>query len=130
MEEDMVNHPKHYTFGTIEVIEVIEDWKLCYHLGNVIKYLARSKHKEKEIEDLRKAQWYLYRFVEQKIYQIPTKEIKVKYKFEKVIKDWKIEFDVEKVMAGIFMGNYINALSILVDYIRKIEINETGQNSE
>ena len=61
---DMVNHPNHYTFGSIEVIDAIEDWDLPYHLGNVVKYVARAKHKGKELEDLKKAQWYLNRYIE------------------------------------------------------------------
>lgn len=58
---DTVNHPPHYTAGTIEVIEAIEDWNLDFHLGNVVKYIARSAHKGKQLEDLRKAAWYLER---------------------------------------------------------------------
>lgn len=60
---DMVNHPQHYTFGNIEVIDAIEDWGLSYHLGNVVKYIARSEHKGKTLEDLKKAQWYLNRYI-------------------------------------------------------------------
>lgn len=63
-KEDMVNHPKHYTFGTIEVIDVIEDWQLGFHEGNCIKYIARAKHKGRELEDLKKAQWYLNRKIQ------------------------------------------------------------------
>jgi len=62
--EDKVNHPKHYTFGTIEVIDVIEDWQLGFHEGNCIKYIARAKHKGNELEDLKKAEWYLKRKIE------------------------------------------------------------------
>lgn len=63
---DSVNHPKHYTFGKFEVLEVIEDWKLDYHCGNAIKYIARAgrKNPEKEIEDLEKAIFYLSRKIE------------------------------------------------------------------
>jgi len=61
---DLVNHPPHYTFGTIEVIEVIEDWDLGYHLGNAVKYIARSPHKGDEIQDLHKARWYLNRHID------------------------------------------------------------------
>jgi hypothetical protein len=57
----MVNHPKHYTAGEFEVIDVIEDQKLCYHLGNVVKYVSRADHKGRKLEDLEKAQWYLMR---------------------------------------------------------------------
>ncbi len=61
---DMVNHPKHYTVGKMEVIDVIEDQKLCYHLGNVVKYVLRSAHKGRQIEDLKKARWYLDRKIQ------------------------------------------------------------------
>lgn len=60
-QEDMINNPPHYTFGTIEVIDVIEDWQLGFHEGNCVKYIARAKHKGDELEDLKKAQWYLNR---------------------------------------------------------------------
>lgn len=60
---DPINHPPHYTFGKIEVIDVIEDWGLSFHLAQVVKYVARSKHKGKELEDLRKAQFYLNRLI-------------------------------------------------------------------
>jgi hypothetical protein len=63
MPGDPVNHPPHYTFGAIEVIEVIEDWRLGYHLGNAVKYIARAPHKGSELEDLKKAQWYLNRAI-------------------------------------------------------------------
>lgn len=63
--EDTVNHPKHYTFGKYEVIDVLEDWKLDFCLGNTIKYIARAKHKGHELEDLKKAQWYLNRKISQ-----------------------------------------------------------------
>lgn len=63
---DVINHPAHYTFGKIETIDVIEDWNLPYHLGNAIKYISRAGHKDptKKIEDLKKAQWYLNRYIE------------------------------------------------------------------
>lgn len=63
-KEDMVNHPPHYTRGKIEVIDFIEDQQLPYHLGNVIKYVARAGHKGDKLEDLKKAQWYLARYIE------------------------------------------------------------------
>lgn len=63
-KEDMVNHPPHYTRGKIEVIDFIEDQQLPYHLGNVIKYIARAGHKGDKLEDLKKAQWYLTRYIE------------------------------------------------------------------
>lgn len=64
-EVDSVNSPSHYTFGTIEVITYIEDKHLDYHLGNVIKYISRASHKGSELEDLKKAEWYLKRKIAQ-----------------------------------------------------------------
>lgn len=63
---DNINSPKHYNQGRIEVIEFIEDKKLDYHLGNVVKYVSRAgiKDPNKEIEDLQKAAWYLARKIE------------------------------------------------------------------
>jgi uncharacterized protein DUF3310 len=58
---DEVNHPKHYTFGKFEVIEVIEDWSLGFNLGNAIKYIARAEHKGDPLVNLKKAAWYLQR---------------------------------------------------------------------
>jgi hypothetical protein len=66
MEEpkvDTVNHPPHYKTGGIETIDFIEAKELGYHLGNVIKYVSRAKHKGAELEDLKKAQWYLERAI-------------------------------------------------------------------
>nr|MBQ4455143.1 DUF3310 domain-containing protein [Clostridia bacterium] len=66
MEPDNINHPAHYTFGSIEVITAIEDWKLPYHLGNAVKYIARAGRKDpaKTEEDLAKAVWYINRYIE------------------------------------------------------------------
>ena len=60
---DMVNHPPHYKTGGVETIDFIEAKDLGYHLGNVIKYVSRAKHKGNELEDLKKAQWYLERAI-------------------------------------------------------------------
>ena len=63
IEHDAVNHPSHYTRGKIEVIAFIEDQQLPYHLGNVIKYIARAGYKGDKLEDLKKARWYLDRYI-------------------------------------------------------------------
>ena len=64
-ENDPIN-PKHYTDGNIEVIDFIDDKKLGFCLGNVVKYVARAgkKNPDKEIEDLEKAEWYLKHYIE------------------------------------------------------------------
>ena len=62
---DNVNHPAHYTYGSIEVIDAIEGLLLPYHLGNAVKYIARAGRKDpaKTEEDLRKAIWYINRYI-------------------------------------------------------------------
>ena len=65
--KDNVNHPKHYTQhpSGIECIEITQWYNFC--IGNAIKYLWRNgikteqgmSNKEKQIEDLRKAIWYI-----------------------------------------------------------------------
>lgn len=64
-QPDMVNHPPHYTVNGIEVIDVIENYKLNYRLGNVVKYVLRSDLKGNRLQDLKKALWYLQREIQQ-----------------------------------------------------------------
>lgn len=63
-ESDMVNHPTHYTShpSGVETIQITEHMNFC--LGNAIKYIMRSEHKGKQIEDLKKAIWYLNREID------------------------------------------------------------------
>jgi len=61
---DTVNHPPHYKVGGVETIDFIEAKGLNYHLGNVVKYITRADHKGDRLENLRKAEWYLKREIE------------------------------------------------------------------
>lgn len=67
--DDTVNHPSHYNYGDTEVIDFIEQVtkhynpNVAYHIGNAIKYLARSPHKNGK-EDVDKARWYIERAFE------------------------------------------------------------------
>ncbi len=62
-KHDPVNNPSHYTSGTIQPIEAIEDWQLGFNLGQVIKYVGRAGKKDNSplLEDLQKAKFYLER---------------------------------------------------------------------
>ena len=62
--DEMVNHPKHYNPGKIEVIDAIEDWQLDFNEGNVIKYIVRAKRKNDRKQDLEKALWYIQRMLD------------------------------------------------------------------
>jgi hypothetical protein len=62
--KEMINHPEHYGGDSMyEAIKVIEAWDLDFHLGNTVKYISRAGKKEagKELQDLKKALWYLER---------------------------------------------------------------------
>ena len=62
---ETVNHPSYYTTGGIEAIDAIEAWELGFHLGNVVKYIARAGRKTADsLQDLQKAAWYLNREIE------------------------------------------------------------------
>lgn len=60
-KREAVEHPAHYNVGNIEVIDAIEAWKLNFSRGSAVKYIARAGHKDDELEDLRKAAWYIDR---------------------------------------------------------------------
>ncbi len=64
---EAINHPAHYGGDTpYEAIKVIEAWGLGFSLGNAVKYISRAgkKAKDKVVEDLKKAAWYLNREIE------------------------------------------------------------------
>jgi hypothetical protein len=60
---DPVNHPKHYNShpSGVETITIVEH--MNFNVGNAIKYLWRSDHKN-GLEDLRKAAWYVNREIQ------------------------------------------------------------------
>ena len=58
---EQVNHPKHYTTDPsgVECIQITRHRN--FNIGNAIKYIWRAgiKDDKKQVEDLRKAIWYL-----------------------------------------------------------------------
>jgi hypothetical protein len=52
------DHYKKHPSG-VECIQITEH--MNFNLGNAIKYIWRASEKGKQIEDLKKAQWYLNR---------------------------------------------------------------------
>lgn len=69
-ECDAVDHPSHYTFGSVECIDGIrsalgEDGFKAFCRGNAIKYLWRAGHKDGEPaeKDLKKANWYINKWL-------------------------------------------------------------------
>lgn len=66
--KEQVEHPSHYggADNPYEVIKIIEHYNLDFCLGNLVKYVLRAGRKDpsKEIEDLKKAAWYINRKIE------------------------------------------------------------------
>ena len=61
---DPVEKPFHYNQGEIECIDAIKEALgpegfNAYLRGNAMKYIWRCSHKGKELEDIKKAIWYL-----------------------------------------------------------------------
>ena len=71
VNKEEVNHPAHYTAGTVECIEAITAATVGLEgieavcTANVIKYLWRWKMKG-GVTDLEKARWYLDRLITEK----------------------------------------------------------------
>lgn len=67
---DMVNHPAHYTAGSIECIDALKAATVGLEgieavcTANAIKYLWRWKNKN-GVEDLKKSIWYINRLIEE-----------------------------------------------------------------
>lgn len=63
--EDVVNHPSHYKSNGLEAIDVLEAFGLTRdgRLFNVGKYILRAGKKDNELQDLKKAKWYLDRLI-------------------------------------------------------------------
>ena len=66
--KDMVNHPPHYTRGNMETIDIMEakstPEEFKGHLKlTALKYLTRAGHKDDELQDAKKTQWYVNKWV-------------------------------------------------------------------
>lgn len=68
-KKESVNHPSHYggADNVYEAIKVIDAWNLGFALGNTVKYISRAGKKDptKEVEDLKKALFYLQHHINQ-----------------------------------------------------------------
>lgn len=65
VEENLVDHPSHYTKASIEVIDVIEAFDLDKdgYRKDAVKYILRAPHKGNPQQDIKKAIWYLERWL-------------------------------------------------------------------
>jgi hypothetical protein len=67
-KNDPVNYPSHYNNGKVEAIEAIEASMSTkefrgYLKGAILKYLWRYTYKDRALEDLLKARWYLDKLI-------------------------------------------------------------------
>lgn len=61
--KEAVDHPDHYQGQGIEVIDIIDSFELDFYRGNIVKYILRADKKDNEVEDLKKAKWYLEKLI-------------------------------------------------------------------
>ena len=71
LSEDMVNHPSHYKNNKYEAIDIMldifgKDKTLAFCELNAFKYLWRADNKGTDIQDKKKAIWYLNKYIELK----------------------------------------------------------------
>jgi len=55
--------PAYYTTADFQVVDVIEKFGLCFHAGNVLKYVIRAGQKGPAITDYKKAKTYIERLI-------------------------------------------------------------------
>lgn len=121
MNNDPVNHPSHYTSDPsgVECIEICR--VLPFSLGNAVKYLWRAGKKNDELEDIRKAQWYIKDYMgpreieswpeDPALENLPWKRIAVWMLYQDP-KDKRI-----RVIRYILEGSYLAASNTLEDMI-------------
>ena len=119
----MVNHPKHYNRGSIEAIEVIENWNLGFSVGSAVKYISRLGAKDDEIQELEKTKWYLNRVMETNI-GVMVGEADRKYEPYKVSQDWKLNDTLTKALVAIYWGQFILAIKYIDEEIERRKKND------
>jgi hypothetical protein len=123
---DNVNHPAHYggESNPFEVIKVIEDLQSSYGirevrfgfcLGNAIKYIARAKKKNAELEDLKKAAWYLRRLASAYGHQLSSVHgvFFMRYDFSEVCDAWELDHELRDVFIRIVEAKFATAAATL-----------------
>lgn len=130
-EQDNINHPKHYNNGKmgIETIDMIKNSVPdfgSYLLGNVFKYVSRFEYKN-GLEDLKKAQWYLNKLIEEKNSQgIDNHSESENVSPEPNMKLSEINLDIyeaeldrfKKELAQVLSSNKIDEEDLQEDYLR------------
>lgn len=114
MQNDPVNHPSHYTYGTYETIDFIESQNFDFCIANAVKYISRAGVKDplKTKEDLEKAIWYIQRKEKRK--KRPKLITATQYAADKRLPPLLFE-----AILDISTGNYPNAVKNIKQYIEE-----------
>ena len=99
-KKDAVNHPEHYETNGIECIDAMiasqgKDSTREFCLCNAFKYIWRNKHKKSSVEDIKKAVWYLEKFL-----QLSDDKAYI-----------RVDFDVDDILREENRGILANALA-------------------
>ena len=106
---DMVNHPKHYTSGTLG-IEVINTMEMCtaedefmgYLRCNALKYISRFENKN-GLEDVKKCAWYVKKYLT--VQGLDEKDYKSKeaYNVLKIVENSVTKESLVQVLKGMII---------------------------
>lgn len=105
---DAVKNPSHYCGTKYQVINFIEDRGLGYCLGNVVKYICRAGKKyvgdkQKELQDLKKAKWYLERRLEEHKngVELDSDKLKMNISIDDFTEDQKLNYIRKKIIKNV-----------------------------
>jgi hypothetical protein len=130
---EAVSHPSHYNMGgpkgpdgtaKYEAIKVIEDWGLGFKFGNAIKYILRAPHKGTELDDLKKARWYLDRSRNPSLYEPNNPNAMSRMLVTAVCEAWKLPNLLSSTVYHVSRGNVRDALVCLDAHIAYLESKE------
>lgn len=103
-----VDNPSHYCGTKYQVINFIEDRGLGYCLGNVVKYICRAGKKyvgdkQKELQDLKKAKWYLERRLEEHKngVELDSDDLKMNISIDDFAEDQKLNYIRKKIIKNV-----------------------------
>ena len=124
---DMVNHPKHYTSGTLG-IEVINTMEMCstedeligYLRCNALKYISRFENKN-GLEDVKKCAWYVKKYLA--VQGLDKKDCRSEetYNVLKIVENSVTKESLVQVLKGIIIRDITQrAISDSIVFIEKL----------
>lgn len=124
MTEDNVNHPSHYG-GDVkyEAIKIIDDWCLGFSGGNALKYIIRAPHKGNQLEDLKKAHWYLNHALEIQEGCVESRPQVLTYQLDvgAVVVFWELNGLLAQAVENIRHLEWFEARLMVAEAIRRLQ---------